>query len=85
MTHRVHFAGVPCATLARTYSWRRVVAVEPVDVTCFICLYHMGLYVPLTKLVEHQRYTRMREDNARAWASVFNEHTVLRVSTEPQQ
>lgn len=56
MTHRVHFAGVPCATLARTYSWRRVVAEHPEDVTCHICLYHMGLYVPVTKLREHQLY-----------------------------
>lgn len=34
-------------------------------VTCRVCLYWMGLYVPLAKLREHQAAQRMR---AEAWA-----------------
>jgi hypothetical protein len=30
-------------------------------VTCRRCLWYMGLYVPLTKLAEHQAYRRMVE------------------------
>jgi len=56
----VHSAAVPCAQGQRTYSWNKVMGPDDA-VTCRMCLYHMGRYVPLVKRREHQSYQRMRE------------------------
>jgi hypothetical protein len=38
-------------------------------VTCCACLYHLGLYMPLVKLVEHQQAQRMLGEAWRARVS----------------
>jgi hypothetical protein len=34
------------------------------EVTCLICMYHLGLYVPLVKLKEHQFMQRLMTNPA---------------------
>jgi hypothetical protein len=43
-----------CGTAARTFSWNLHATEHPDRVTCRVCLYHLGLYMPLVKLKEHQ-------------------------------
>jgi hypothetical protein len=62
---KVHWASAAardtgqCHVARRTYPWQRSVTVEPAEVTCLVCLYHMGRYMPLSKLQEHQEFARM--------------------------
>jgi hypothetical protein len=58
-THFGHDSRSLCHTDGRTTAY------EP-DVTCRRCQYHLGLYVPLSRLREHQAAQRMR---AEAWHS----------------
>lgn len=38
------------------------IEIWPEYVDCHVCLYHLGLYVPLSRLAEHQQYWRQRLD-----------------------
>jgi len=58
----VHAASGLCWQLQRTFTWNRVIGPED-TVTCRICLYHMGRYMPLSRLKEHQSYQRMRAEH----------------------
>lgn len=48
--YKTHWYGVKCAAHMRL---ERTSFSE--QVTCLICLYHMGLYVPLVRLRDHQQ------------------------------
>lgn len=48
---RIHF-GPPAICGQAVRGTRTVTCAE--GVTCRVCLYHLGLYVPLVKLREHQ-------------------------------
>lgn len=47
-----------CGSAARTFSWNLHATQITDRVTCLVCLYHLGLYVPLSKLTEHQNANR---------------------------
>lgn len=57
---RVHWASptMQCGASLSAYSWNlQRTAYEP-DVTCLVCLYHLGRYMPLSKLRDHQSRER---------------------------
>lgn len=60
---KIHFAGPRGAICSQ----RRAIRETPHEpsVTCRVCLYWLGLYVPIAKLREHQAFTRMRHDHAK--------------------
>lgn len=52
---RTHFLKHPaCGVAVRTFSCNIQTTAVREDVTCLVCLYHLGLYMPLVKLREHQ-------------------------------
>lgn len=44
--------------MSSPYWQQRAMSSYPEDVTCLVCLYQMGYYVPLSKLREHQAMQR---------------------------
>jgi len=61
-TRKVHFmpegAPIPQCAALRSFTWNIRTTVDPNDVTCLVCLYWLGRYVPLVKLKEHQDATK---------------------------
>lgn len=51
----------------RGYTWNRLYTTDLGAVTCLVCLYHLGLYMPLVKLREHQIENRRIWEHANTW------------------
>lgn len=52
--HEVILPRRTCGAFLRGFIWNIQTTHDPGAVTCLVCLYHLGLYVPLVKLREHQ-------------------------------
>jgi hypothetical protein len=48
-------------TLCSGDYWGKLAEIEG-EVTCLRCMYHLGLYVPLSRLAEHKMIQRLRAD-----------------------
>lgn len=59
-TRRTHYESFcapkssACGAILRSFSWNLAMTREPTEVTCLVCMWHLGLYMPLVKLREHQ-------------------------------
>jgi hypothetical protein len=60
MTHRKMHLRVACAAVSHGARRQRLVTNDIEKVDCIICLYHLGLYVPLVKLHGHQNDNKVR-------------------------
>ncbi len=56
-----------CGASVRAFSWNRLTTAYEPDVTCLVCMWHLGRYVPLVKLREHQRESRAIWERVNTW------------------
>lgn len=54
-------AGVPLCASLKAREFTSAMTPER-DVSCLVCLYHLGRYMPIAQLREHQMYARVLSD-----------------------